>query len=265
MIKLFATDLDGTLLNSKGEISPKNKAAFQEMVNNGVIPTISTGRMYSASKKFAEQLELDVPIITYNGALIKSVSGKIYYEAFIPPQYVKEIFEYCREHNYYYQTYKDDVLYFENYTDRSKDYEDHIGIKGVTVGDKINDLTEDVPKILIITSGNEESDKICADINKRFAGKVHAAKSMLHYVEVLADGVSKASGLRKLAELLNIDINEVMAIGDGNNDVPMLKVAGLSAVMGNAKDEVKEHGDVVVGHCDDDGVAEAVYKYVLVD
>lgn len=85
-IKLFATDLDGTLLNKNGEISPANKQAIKEMAKEGIIPTIATGRMYEASRRFAEQLELDVPIITYNGALIKSVSGKVYFEGFYLPK-----------------------------------------------------------------------------------------------------------------------------------------------------------------------------------
>lgn len=110
-IKLFATDLDGTLLNKNGEISPANKQAIKEMAKEGIIPTIATGRMYEASRRFAEQLELDVPIITYNGALIKSVSGKVYFEGFLPPKIVSEIYDYCKEMKYYFQTYQDDKLY----------------------------------------------------------------------------------------------------------------------------------------------------------
>ena len=85
-IKLFATDLDGTLLNKNGEISPANKQAIKEMAKEGIIPTIATGRMYEASRRFAEQLELDVPIITYNGALIKSVSEKCILKVFYLPK-----------------------------------------------------------------------------------------------------------------------------------------------------------------------------------
>ena len=88
---LYVSDLDGTLLNKNGEISPANKQAIKEMAKEGIIPTIATGRMYEASRRFAEQLELDVPIITYNGALIKSVSGKVYFEGFLPPKIVSEI------------------------------------------------------------------------------------------------------------------------------------------------------------------------------
>lgn len=262
-IKLFATDLDGTLLNSKGEVTEKNKQAFKEMAEAGVIPTISTGRMYDASRRYAQQLEMDVPIITYNGALIKSVLGKVYFEGFINPDVVKSFYEFCRKHNYYYQTYQNDKLYFEVYTDKSKAYEKSIGVDGFTVGEKVNELLTGIPKILIITDNNEQSDAVAKHINEVFAGKAHAAKSQPTYVEIMAPGINKASGLKQLAKTLGIDMQNVMAIGDANNDVPMLKEAGFSAVMGSAKDDVKACGDVVVSDSDHDGVAEAIYKYVL--
>ena len=139
-IKLFATDLDGTLLNKNGEISPANKQAIKEMAKEGIIPTIATGRMYEASRRFAEQLELDVPIITYNGALIKSVSGKVYFEGFLPSKIVSEIYDYFKEMKYYFQTYQDDKLYYEAYTDKTKGYEEGINIKGYAIGEKVYEL-----------------------------------------------------------------------------------------------------------------------------
>lgn len=262
-IKLFATDLDGTLLNEAKQVTEKTKQAFKEMAQAGVIPTIATGRMYDASCRYAEQLEMDVPIITYNGALIKSVSGKVYYEGFLEPALVTEIYEYCHKHNYYFQSYQDDKLYFEVYNQKSVDYENSIGVKGICLGKDVEKLTTGIPKILIITDSNDESDEVAKLFNEDFAGRAHAAKSQATYVEIMAPNVNKASGLRRLAEKLGFSMNEVMAIGDANNDVPMLKEAGFSAVMGSAKDDVKACGDVVVADCEHDGVAEAIYKYVL--
>ncbi len=262
-IKLFAMDLDGTLLNREGNITEGNIKALKELSAAGVIPTIATGRMYAASRRYAQELGLDIPIVTYNGALIKSLSGKVYYEGFIDAKVVREIYDFCRERGYYYQSFQNDTLYFENYTDKSKAYEASVNVKGVCVGEKINDILAGIAKILIITSGNEESDAVAKLFNEYFAGRAHAAKSQLNYVEIMAPNVSKASGLKRLAEKLGFTMENVMAIGDGNNDVPMLKAAGFSAVMGSAKDDVKASGDVVVGDCEHDGVAEAIYKYVL--
>lgn len=244
-------------------MSLKNKEAIKEMAQKGIIPTIATGRMYKASCNFAKQLELDVPIITYNGALIKSVSGKVYFEGFLSPKIVGEIYNYCREMKYYFQTYQDDILYYEVYTDKTNGYEKGIDIQGFAVGKKIYKLVDRIPKILIITDSDEESDKVANLFNEKFSGQAHAAKSQFNYVEIMAPNIDKASGLYHLTEKLGFSIDEVMAIGDSNNDIPMLKVAGFSAVMGNAKDDVKACGDVIVADCEHDGVAEAIYKYVL--
>ena len=164
---------------------------------------------------------------------------------------------------YYFQTYQDDKLYYEAYTDKTKGYEEGINIKGCAIGEKVYELVDRIPKILVITTSNEESDEVARLFNEKFSGQAHAAKSQFNYVEIMAPNISKASGLHHLAEKLGLGIDEVMAIGDANNDVPMLKVAGFSAVMGSAKDDVKACGDVVVGDCEHDGVAEAIYKYVL--
>lgn len=263
IVKLFATDLDGTLLNSAGDIPAGHKKAFQEMAAAGIIPTIATGRMYNASVHIAKELELDVPIITYNGALIKSTSGKVYYEGFIPEELVKELYTYITEKGFYFQVYFEDKLYFRNYTKESEGYEQAIRIKGTVIGDKIYDLTKYIPKVLIVTSGAAESDRVAAMINADFDNRVHAARSKPEYVEIMAPNISKASGLHKLADILNIPIENVMAIGDANNDIPMLKEAGYSVVMGSAPDDVKAYADFVVADSDHDGVAEAVYKYVL--
>ena len=184
-IKLFATDLDGTLLNKNGEISPANKQAIKEMAKEGIIPTIATGRMYEASRRFAEQLELDVPIITYNGALIKSVSGKVYFEGFLPPKIVSEIYDYCKEMKYYFQTYQDDKLYYEAYTDKTKGYEEGINIKGYAIGEKVYKLVDRIPKILVITTSNEESDEVARLFNEKFSGIPKSIQDELRVICIL--------------------------------------------------------------------------------
>ena len=92
-IKLFVTDLDGTLLDKEHHISEENKRAIREAVERGVVVTIATGRMYVSALPFAKELGVDVPIITYNGALIKSVSGEEYFNAYLPEDAVKDVLD----------------------------------------------------------------------------------------------------------------------------------------------------------------------------
>jgi Cof subfamily protein (haloacid dehalogenase superfamily) len=118
-------------------------------------------------------------------------------------------------------------------------------------------------KMLIITSGPDVTSAWMAELQAEFGDSIAMTQSAPDFIEIIAPGVSKAAGLMKLAELLNIDISETMAIGDANNDLPMLKAAGFSVAMGNATDDIKAVTDAVTGNCDDDGWAQAVSKYIL--
>lgn len=263
-IKLFVTDLDGTLLNKEHQISEENKKAIQEAVAKGVVVTIATGRMYVSALPYAQELGVDVPIITYNGALIKSVSGEEFFNAYLPEDAVKDMLDYCLKRNWQIQVYSDDELYFIERGAYEKAYEEAVDVEGHAVGrEKIYDYYRNVPKMLSITSGAEETDARIAELRKAFAGRFFPVKSNANYAEIIGIGINKATALERLAQKLGISIDEVMAIGDSNNDLPMLKAAGHSVAMGNANDEVKAACDYVTADCEQNGVAEAIRKYVL--
>ncbi|MDQ0202693.1 Cof-type HAD-IIB family hydrolase [Pectinatus haikarae] len=272
-IKLFATDLDGTLLDSNDKISQKNIAAIKEAVNAGTIVTFATGRMYSSAVQYARQTGIDVPLITYNGALIKSTSGKVYSEQYINPLAVQEFVAYCEHKQWYLQVNSNDALFFPVYLERSADYERSTGIKGETVGwQELGRKNENVAKMLLVTAEYgkqdveekiQEENSMIYELTQKFAGKVMLVKSKRGLIEVINPAVSKANALYILAKQFGFGIDEVMAIGDANNDLPMLEAAGKSVAMGNAADNIKSVCDYLVGTNDNDGVAEAIYKYIL--
>ena len=105
MIKLVVTDLDGTLLPTGTEISPENIEAARRAVEAGVTVTIATGRMYRAALPVAKNLGVDAPIITYNGALIRTVSGKTLYSSFLPAELIREVLDFVEGQGWYMQTY----------------------------------------------------------------------------------------------------------------------------------------------------------------
>ena len=263
-IKLFVTDMDGTLLNSQHIISEENKQAVQEAAAAGVTVTIATGRAYSTTLDYAKELGVDVPIITYNGALIKSVSGEEYFNAYLPEDAVKDVLDYCLAKDWHIQVYSDDVLYFAERNAYAQGYENLAGLQGEVVGRAgLYEHMQRVPKMLSITDGAEETDARVAELRKVFAGRVFPVKSNPNYAEIIGIGINKATSLEKLAAKLGFTMDEVMAIGDSNNDLPMLKAAGHSVAMGNANDEVKAACGYVTADCEQSGVAEAIRKYVL--
>lgn len=263
-IKLFVTDLDGTLLPSGAEVPRRNIEAAQRAVRAGVTVTIATGRMYRAALPVARALGVDVPIITYNGAVIKSVSGKVYDENFLPSDVVREVLAFCRARDWHVQLYADDVLYFAEHDAYAEAYEENQALRGETVGwDGLAAHAEHVAKLLVISDDAAQTAERVAALNEAFGGRVQAMRSNPAYTEVVVPGVTKASALRKLAAMLAVPLDAVMAIGDSNNDLPMLQAAGHSVAMGNALPEVKAVCEFSVGTCEEGGFAEAIERYVL--
>ena len=263
-IKMLATDLDGTLLPTGSRVPEENIAAVQRAVKAGVVVTIATGRMFRAALPVAEAIGASVPIITYNGALIKSVDGHVYAAHYLPEDVVRAALDFCRARGWYVQLYADDVLYFAEHTAESAGYEAEQQIKGETVGwDGLYAHTAHVAKLLSISSGAEETDVRIKELGAHLAGRADVVRSNPKYAEIVSHGVSKAAALTQLAGLLHIPMENVMAIGDSNNDLPMLRAAGHSVAMGNALPEVKEACEFLTGDCEKGGFAEAVEKFVL--
>lgn len=263
-VKLFVSDIDGTLLTAGKNVSAKNIEAVQKMVAAGIIVTIATGRMYRATLPVAKTLGVDVPIITYNGALIKSVGGEILYENPLQADDVVELTNFFEKNGCYIQNYSEDNLYFPVYNDYAKFYENNQKVVGETVGwDAMRTKISRVCKMLNITSGLAETEKISELVREKFGDKISVTRSTPIFNEIVRPGVSKASAIKILAQKFNIDISEVMAIGDSDNDLPMLKAAGKSIAMGNAADNIKNACDYITADCAEDGFAEAVEKFVL--
>ena len=263
MTKLFVTDLDGTLLPTATQVSAANIAAVKKMVAAGITVTLATGRMYKAALPVAEQMGVNVPIITYNGALIKSTDGEIIHADYIEPSLAREVLDFFRERGWYIQIYSDDNLYFVEHTAEAKGYENAQQILGHAVGEKITDYTKHVAKLLSITSGGAETNERVKICNERFAGRIKAVRSNENYAEIVNPNVSKAVAIKILADKLNVAMADVAVIGDSDNDLPMLKAAGKSIAMGNAVPKVKDACDFVTTACEEDGFAAAVNKFIL--
>ena len=263
-IKLFISDIDGTLLLPGKNPSQKNIAAVQKMIDAGVIFTIATGRMYQAALPVAKTLGVNVPIITYNGALIKSTDGEIIYSNYLSPEVVTELVSFFEEKNIHLQTYSEDILRYPARNKFSESYETTQKVSGEAVGwSKLKSYTSKVCKVLGIFETAEENEKVIAELHEKFGDKIDITKSTPIFAEIINKGVSKASATKILAEKYGFDKSEVAAIGDADNDLPMLLAAGTGIAMGNATDKVKKSCAVITSNCEDDGFAEAVYKYVL--
>ena len=266
MIKMFVTDIDGTLLPTGGTVSAGNVEAVQAMIAAGVKVVLATGRMYSAALPIAAQLGVAVPIISYNGALIKSSTGKKIHAQYMDEEKVLALVNFFAERGWHLQSYNGDVLYVPERNDEVKFYETVIKVTAVEVGwDGLRERIKNVPKLLTVSDTPEEAIHRLNEAKKVFGGQVEITRSAPLFTEFMKLGVSKAGAIKILADKYGVDNSEILAIGDSENDLPMITAVGCGVAMGNAVPEVKAACTRITDTCENDGFAKAVYDYVLRD
>lgn len=264
-IRLVAMDLDDTLLRDDWTISPRVVKAIQKAQAQGVKMTIATGRMPISTRPYAEQLGVDIPVITYHGAMIQQVlSGEILFRRVIPSMLAAEIVEHVSKQGIYVQVYLKDRVIASQLNEWSREYAmiARVHIEEANLSVLLSQELEGVEKILLIA---EESvlDQLAVSLNQAYGQKVHITKSKPIFLEITDCSVNKGVALAALAEHFSIVQEDVMAIGDSFNDLEMIQYAGMGVAMGNARSEIKEQADFITVSNEEDGVAEAIERFVL--
>lgn len=265
MIKLFVTDIDGTLLPAgTSKVPAQNVEAVQAMVRAGVHVAIATGRMYRAALPIAEQLGVAVPIIAYNGALIKSSAGEVLSEQYMDEASVLGLIKFFEERKLHIQSYSGDELYVAERNNLVELYEKSQKVTAIEVGwDGLRGITKNIPKLLGISLNPDELNDAMSEVKKIFGDKVEVTRSTPYFAEFMKGGVSKAGAIKILAEKFGVDNAEILAIGDSENDLAMITSVGCGVAMGNAVEAVKAACPRVTDTCENFGFAKAVRDYVL--
>lgn len=259
--KLCAIDLDDTLLDSEHRISERSHAAIRKVVDRGVIVLIASGRMYASTLRYQEQLGLDTPIICYNGAMVRSpTSGETWLHDQIPAELAKVVMDYSECENLQLNYYLNDLLYTKAFTSWLKLYHDRTGSPIEIVPDLYSSMRGATPTKLIIVDSPERTDELLPYFRDLFGTSLYVTKSNDEYLEFMPPNANKGVALAAAAERLGVKQSETIAFGDSWNDIPMLKWAGLSLAVANAKPELKEVADRVIGRNDEDGVAIELEK-----
>lgn len=261
--RLIASDLDDTLLDSRCCISSRVKETIKRARDRGVYVTIATGRMYRSAVMFAEELEIDVPLITYQGALVKtSVTKEVMYHRTVPLELAKEVISHGESEGLAINLYVDDQLFVSKITPEAERYSAVIRVPVQAVGSLQRFLNQDPTKILMI--GDEKRlDLLWAEEQEKFGDTLYITKSKPNFLEFTHPQATKGLALSAVAEHLGVAREEIIAFGDSFNDLELLRAAGFGVAMGNARDELKREADYVTASHDDDGVAAAIEKFVL--
>lgn len=264
-IKLVAIDLDGTLIGTDLQIPPRTRAAIAEARGRGVQFVIATGRMYQSAKPFARDLGLEgLPLVTYNGGLIKEYpSGETLHHEPVPLEICRKLAAFCEARGYHLQAYVDDKLYVSSMDKRTEQYVSIARVEAYPVGSIFLWLQEPSTKLLIVDAV-ERIPVIQAEVADLLGAGATVASSYPTFLEVVSSKVSKAVGLQAITGRLGIARDEVLAIGDAMNDVPMLSWAGIGVAISHAPEALKQVAAYVTQTGPGEGVAEALAHFGLV-
>jgi len=264
--RFLVIDVDGTLLNGRGTISEEDKNAIRRVREKGIAVAISTGRVTQACKPIIKELGLEGSHIFFDGSLILDISsGKEVYSSPLDKEIVRELVGFSRSQDIYLELYSAEELFIERFGQASVMHYEFFGLKPKFVDfDSILDK-ERIIKAEVITARGEES-KI-KPIKEYFGGELNfsiartPALPQIDFVNLVSPEVSKGRALEQLAAYLGVLLEETVAIGDGPNDISLLKTAGLGIAMGNAPLEVKRVAQYVTADVDHGGVAKAIAQF----
>lgn len=263
MYKLIAIDIDDTLINDDKEVTPATQRALEQAVAQGIVVTLATGRAYASAQAIARQTGLNVPIITYQGALVKNLlDEQVLYERYVPVEAADKLFQYCIQHDLHLQTYIDDKLYSREDNDKIKDYTALNRTPYYVEPDFKKLVDQPTPKMLII---DEPSflDELAPKLRELLGDQVHITKSKPNFLEIMHHEGTKGHALKFLSAHFGCTPSDCIAVGDSWNDHEMLEAAGLGVAMGNAIPALKEIADYVTLSNNEDGVKHVIEKFIL--
>lgn len=264
--QLLALDLDGTVIGPDLIVSNAVQQAITDAQARGVAVTIATGRMFGASLPFAKLFNIHTPIICYQGAMVRHPqSGEVYHHVPMPNELAAEGTRMLLEQDIFVIAYIDERLCIAKRRPELDLYQRFHpeGAEVVVAPDLVAMVRETPPTKLLFVAEPPLVEREVSRLAQHFTEQLSVIRSHELFGELTALGVSKGTALAALAHDLGIPRENVMAIGDQENDLSMIEWAGLGLAMGNAIPEVKAAAAAVLPTVQEDGVAQAIQQYIL--
>ncbi|MCK8059735.1 MULTISPECIES: HAD family hydrolase [unclassified Fusibacter] len=269
MKKLIALDLDGTLLKSDHTIGEKTKHILNQLYNDGHHITIATGRILQSATVIPQMLGFPCHLVACNGAVVFHRENRPVKSHTFSYELVKEIISIMHEEGIYFHLYTEDTIYCNRIEHTAKAFErsltesEHSHVKGVFVIDSAEELLAKRPNIFkfgIYQDGTYDFNKVRARFDALEG--IETVFSNTNLLDLMIDGVSKWSGIDELAKSLGVENENVIVFGDNENDLQMIRGAGVGVVMGNAKESIKAHANHITTSNDEDGIYTFLTGYL---
>ena len=267
--KLLVVDVDGTLVDKDGNISDEDRKALDQVRERGVRISLSTGRTIQACFQIMNQLSLDGYHIFFDGALVSSPenSEQVYVQP-LESTAVKKAVEFAHVNNIYFELYSVNSFFVERETWATEIRRRFFKIEPIIVEFSGIWEREKLFKAQLVTLSSEEVAK-AGEFHREFkeifgfSWARTPAYPGVDFINVVDHEASKGKALKALATHLGIPLSEVMAVGDGLNDITFLSIAGLAIAMQDAPDEVKKVADYITADVNHNGLAAAIDKFLL--
>ena len=274
--KMVCIDMDGTLLGKRKKISEFSKDIIKKAHDMGVEIVVTTGRLYNNAAYFSQLLGVDSPVIAANGAIvIDQKTNDIIYESAIPEAECMRVLKILNKYKVPFHFHTTDTIYCNNWFSKfgtqlymtKQVYDEHLNIQYYKV--KTEKQWAEVFKKekgrMAKCIAFSPSIKNIAKVRKELEGLENIVYfgSGSHSTEINFKGVSKGNSVKVLIEKYGTKREELICIGDNENDISMIKYAGLGIAMANAIDEVKESAHYITDSYKNDGVAKAIKKFIL--
>lgn len=271
--KIIAVDMDGTLLNDNKHISEYNLDMISKAVEKGVKFVIASGRIPGGLKFYEATVAKSQPMICCNGAIILDEHKAAIYSNKLNKEELLKIIDVLRESkDTYYHFYSEDIIYSEQFGhaiekfykfNRTVDREHRIEIR--IIGDAkeyVNEKELEINKIVVMDNDLEYLSKLRERLDN--IEGIETTKSGIDNIEINSKGVTKGTALKLLADHYGVSIEECIAIGNDENDISMIKCAGLGIAVQNATEYVKETADFITERDNNNGaIAEVIERFIL--
>lgn len=262
-IRAIVSDLDGTLLNHHSELSPENESAIREAIDAGLIFCIATGKTHYSGRMVRERLRLTSPGVYIQGLQIWDASGAILQNLTLDRSAARDVVAVAKEAGRPALIYSGDKLYTNFPQHQRADFAKYHEPPLIVIENLIEIVDSlEVNKVVL----QDEPAHIAltrAALAERLQGRGHVTQATIDHCEVLPPGSSKGAGVRHLLGLLGVAPAETLALGDAENDLEMIELAGIGVAVSNAHPKLKAISDYIAPSNDENGVAEAIRRFAL--
>ena len=263
--RAIALDLDGTLTNHEKVVTPKTREALLKATSEGAVIILASGRPTYGIEPVAECLELNQRggyILSYNGGnIVNAQTGEKLFSQFLPDEVIPELYAYAKEKGHALLVYAGNEIITEMPDDEYVKEESRINKMNIRKVDNLFEALEPHPTKLLMTGDPTLMLKAEEELVEKLGDRMDIFRSAPFFLELVPKGIDKAKSLTRLLAKINLTPADLIAFGDGYNDLSMLKLAGMGVAMENAAPEVRAEADYVTLSNEEDGVAAALEHF----